>query len=114
LAGDRRRNPSDDWKDRSAAWYRDWRNLAASCTFKQYLELFQYHNDPRGDFARDGLEDGGFPAAPKAWETVESYLLGKRACPEAFEAGRQIWRAYARDMAQWDDDNAGEMIPSAA
>jgi len=94
---------SSDWKGRAAAWYGQWRDMAASCTFKQYLELYQHHGDPRGDFARDGLEDGGFPAAPKSWDAVESYLLSKRACREAFEAGRQIWRSYVRDMAQWGD-----------
>lgn len=94
---------NSDWKGRSAAWYREWRNLAATCTLKKYLELYQFHNDPRGDFARDGLEDGGFPAAPKSWEAVEAYLLSKRACFEALAAGRQIWRSYVRDMAQWGD-----------
>jgi hypothetical protein len=97
-------DPSKDWKSRSAAWYRDWRNLAVTCTLKQYLELYQHHGDPRGDFARDGLEDASFPAAAKSWETVEGYLLSRRACPEALEAGRQIWRAYVRDMAQSGDE----------
>jgi hypothetical protein len=48
--------------------------------------------------------DAGFPAAPKSWEAVEGYLLSKRACLEAFEAGRQIWRSYVRDMAQSGDE----------
>ena len=95
--------PSNDWSVRAATWYRQWCDLAATCTLKQYLELYQHHDDPRGDFARDGLDDAGFPVAPKEWETVVCYLLGKRACPEAIEAGRQIWRAYVRDMAQWGD-----------
>ena len=94
-------NPPNDWRGRSAAWYGEWRELAASCTLKQYLELYQHHDDPRGDFARDGIGNAGFPAAPKSWETVEGYLLSKRACPEALEAGRQIWRSFVRDMAQW-------------
>lgn len=51
-----------------------------------------------------GLGDAGFPAAPKSWEAVEGYLWSKRACPEALEAGRQIWRSFVRDMAQWGDE----------
>lgn len=88
----------------NAARYADWCEMAASCTFVQYLELFRHHCDPRGDFARDGLADAGFPSGAKSWEAVESYLLSKRACLEALEAGRQIWRCYVRDMAQWGDE----------
>ncbi|QQN74705.1 YozE family protein [Croceicoccus sp. YJ47] len=88
----------------NAARYAEWCEKAAACTFGQYLELYRHHCDPRGDFARDGFDDTGFPSGAKSWETVESYLLSKRACIEAFEAGRQIWRSYVRDMAQWGDE----------
>lgn len=78
--------------------------MAAACTLGQYLELYQHHGDPRGDFARDALEDTAFPGGAKTWGALESCLLGKRACLEAIDAGRQIWRSYVRDMAQWGDE----------
>jgi hypothetical protein len=68
----------------------------------------------RERFPRDGLEDASFPAAPKSWDAIEGYLLRKRACLEVIEAGRQIWRAYVRDMAQWGDDSSGEVTAHSA
>lgn len=95
---------ADDSRSRNAQRYGEWCALAAACSFGQYLELFQHHEDPRGDFARDALEDAAFPTGAKTWDAVESYLLGKRACLEAMAAGRQIWRSYVRDMAHWGDE----------
>lgn len=73
-------------------------------TLKSYLELYKFHEDPRGDFAREGLEDNTFPVAPKTWEELEGYLHDKRACPEAISAARQIWDMYVSDKAMWKEE----------
>ncbi|OXE35531.1 MAG: hypothetical protein CGW95_13285 [Phenylobacterium zucineum] len=62
-------------------------------TFADYLAKRQARDNPQGDFVRDAREDARM-ADMHTWPQLQAYLYSKRACHEAIEAGRLVWRSY--------------------
>lgn len=67
----------------------------ADWTFKAYLRERKVTQNIQRDFTRDALEDPLFPESVK-WSEVRAYLISKRACPEAIQAGRSVFKQYQR------------------
>jgi hypothetical protein len=66
-------------------------------TFQEYLAKRQARDNPQGDFVRDCRSDRAMPDVT-TWPQLHFHLRSKRACPEAVEAGRLVWRSYQRQL----------------
>lgn len=69
-------------------------------TFKNFLKdglkKKQFGDDPEGDFARDFFRKGGGHAhAPfKTWPALHGFLSFSRACPEAVQTGKRLFKLW--------------------
>lgn len=63
-------------------------------SFKKFILERKVTDDPEGDFVDDTKRVSDFPEELTSFAGLQAYLEFKRACPEAIEAGRKLWREY--------------------
>jgi len=66
-------------------------------TFREYIAKRQARENPQGDFVRDARDDARMPDVT-SWSQLHAYLRSIRACPEAVDAGRLVWRSYQQAL----------------
>jgi len=73
------------------------RKLASASTSKFYrwIKKQTKRDDPIGDLANDAASDPGFPASSNSLEELTSYLVKRRASPEAIVALREAWNEFS-------------------
>lgn len=62
-------------------------------SFLAYVRQRRITDDDLGDFIMVARLDDAMPDA-EHWRMLECYLQTRYACPQVFEAARQVWRAY--------------------
>lgn len=66
--------------------------------FFKWVKQFKDDRNPRGDFARDMINDFKFPVFAEH-DLIEEYLNRNHACKGALKAFEELWSAYARETA---------------
>jgi hypothetical protein len=65
-------------------------------TFKEFIQSARVTNSPRGDFIADAktlINAGVFPTV-EGWGDLYGFMARRRACPEAVEEARKLWRQF--------------------
>jgi hypothetical protein len=73
--------------------------MTSELSFTNFILTRRVTDTPRGDFVADTkflIGMGRFPVVVGSWDSLESFLYGRHACPGAMAAGRQVWREYRR------------------
>ncbi len=71
-------------------------------TFKEYIQSARVTSTPRGDYIADTktlINAGVFPAVD-SWADLYGFMMRRRACPEAIEEGRKLWRQYKSKVSE--------------
>jgi len=72
---------------------------ASEQTFQAYVLQRRITDTPAGDFCADFQREFRLKRIDRSfdtWEQLERYLRNQRACYEAYDAAKKVWRAYRR------------------
>jgi hypothetical protein len=67
-------------------------------TFAEFIQSARVTETPRGDFIADAktlINACVFPAID-SWGDLYGFMMRRRACPEAIEQARKVWRQYQK------------------
>jgi hypothetical protein len=71
-------------------------------TFAKFIQSKNITNSPRGDFIADTktlINASVFPVV-ESWGDLYRFMIRRRACPEAIEEARKLWRAYKSEVSE--------------
>lgn len=70
----------------------------AKARFREWVRSKTAHDNPRGDFIKDAKFDRELPDV-STFEELERYLRRKRACDDAIDAAKSLWKEFLRKKA---------------
>jgi len=65
--------------------------------FKTFLKTYESDDLMESDFINDARGQSRFPNV-KSEMQLTSYLNGRRACSEAVNAGKRLWKKYQAEL----------------
>ena len=66
--------------------------------YKWCIEKYELKDSPSGDFAVDMKNDNNFPKEADTEQELKTYLRSRRACREALNVFKKLWKEYTNNQ----------------